>query len=250
MQKINLYKVVFSSIFFILFVITSLSLLLSTFAHDFTQLFSIFNKHFYRPLIFFLYVCGVFMSLIYLVLCAWHKNHALIPQIVAFIGGVLFIYLCFIPPIPTPTFLFAFFFYLAFFLLGMIWFHFRSKKFKNKYLILFAPSLNTCLVTLFASGLQTYFLTHSLQVWFDWILFCLGLVLLLVLLARHKEYFGLYEYANLLVLIAGILVFLLSAPILFQIERYNEARWSFYLLGFLGWYGEWMYTSFKNDGVP
>lgn len=73
--------------FFILFVITSLSLLLSTFAHDFTQLFSIFNKHFYRPLIFFLYVCGVFMSLIYLILCAWHKNHALIPQIVAFIGG-------------------------------------------------------------------------------------------------------------------------------------------------------------------
>ncbi|TSA86294.1 hypothetical protein FNE76_02095 [Helicobacter mehlei] len=258
MKKPNTYKLVLSSVFFVLFVITALALILSAFQRNFSQLFAIFNEpgHFYAILISIFYICGILMSFGYFI--ATRRKHSLfIPKLLALAGCVFFCYLFLFNQVkpnnaPPFSFFFSLFFYLAFLGLGLWRFLARWHAPSSawiKYLIFFAPSMNVCLIILFASSFQPYLLKHHWHAWVDFALFGFNLAFLIAVLAKRKEYFGIYEYANLLVLIAGIVTFMLSAHVIWQVDRYNDARWAFYLLGFLGWYGEWMYLSFKN-GAP
>ncbi|BCZ17187.1 Membrane protein [Helicobacter sp. NHP19-003] len=244
MKKPNLYQMVLSSLFFVLFVITALALLCASFSQSFSQFFGILNKGFYKPLIWGFYLCGTVLSLVCLLRSLWHKEGFWLAQIAALLGCVGFSYLCLHPPTLSLLggFLLSLFFFIAFVVLGLGRFLLKWQETPPaQVLLFFAPSLNTCLFFIFASGLQSYLLDSSWLALGDFSLFCMGLVWLLYLLAKRPHCFGLYEYTNLWVLGAGILVFLLSAHTLFQVERCNQARLAFYVLGVLSWLVELMF---------
>ncbi|CRF40846.1 hypothetical protein [Helicobacter ailurogastricus] len=244
MKKINPYQMALSSLFFVLFVITALALLCATFSSSFAQFFSILNQGFYQPLVFGFCLCGAVVSLMSLIRSVWRKERALVAKIVALISCGFFSYLCLHPLTPSPLegFLLSLFFFIAFVVLGLGRFLLKWQETPlAQALLFFAPSLNTCLFFLFALGLQSYLLDSSWLALGDFSLFCLGLVWLLYLLAKRPHCFGLYEYTNLWVLGAGILVFLLSAHTLFQAERCSQARLAFYVLGVLSWLMELMF---------
>ncbi|CRF51545.1 hypothetical protein HHE06_14300 [Helicobacter heilmannii] len=243
MYKPTRCQMLLSSLFFVLFVITALALLSTSFSHSFAQFFSILNKGFYRPLIWGFYLCGALLSLVYLLRSLWRKEGLKRAKVVALVGCGVFTYLCLHPPSPSPLegFLLSLFFFITFGVLGLGRFLLKWQDSQTaRSLLFFAPSLNTCLFFLFASSLQSYLLTLNWLTCGDFALFCLWLAGLLFVLSQCPHYFGLYEYTNLWVLGAGILIFLLSAPTLFQVERFNEARLSFYVLGVLSWLAEWM----------
>lgn len=243
MHKPTIDQMVLSSLFFVLFVITALALLCTSFSHSFSQFFGILNKGFYKPLIWGFFLCGAVLSLVYLLRSLWHKEDFWLARVGALASGALFIGLCLHPPSPSPLqgFLLSLFFFIAFGILGLGRFLLKWQDSPlARSLLFFAPSLNTCLFFLFASSLQSYLLELSWLACGDFVLFCLWLGYLLYVLSARPNHFGLYEYTNLWVLGAGILIFLLSASTLFQVERFNEARLSFYVLGVLSWLAEWM----------
>ncbi|GMB96488.1 hypothetical protein [Helicobacter sp. NHP22-001] len=245
MHKPTLCQMVLSSLFFVLFVITALTLLCTSFNHSFAQFFSILNKGFYKPLIWGFYLGGAVLSLVYLLHSLWRKERHIPPKLVALASGALFIYLYLHPPSLSQLegFLLSLFFFIAFGILGLGRFLLKWQDSPlTQTLLFFAPSINTCLFFIFALGLQSYLLDSSWLAYGDFTLFCVGLVWLLCLLAKCPNHFGLYEYTNLWVLAVGILIFLLSASTLFQVERFNEARLSFYVLGFLSWLAESLFA--------
>ncbi|CCF81293.1 hypothetical protein HBZS_117440 [Helicobacter bizzozeronii CCUG 35545] len=77
---------------------------------------------------------------------------------------------------PLLSFLLSIFFYLAFLGLGLWRFLARWHAPNSawiKYLIFFAPSMNVCLIILFASSFQPYLLKHHWHAWVDFALFWL-----------------------------------------------------------------------------
>lgn len=87
--------------------------------------------------------------------------------------------------------------------------------------------MNICVVWVFASSLQSFrFLSVSDCV--DFSLFTLALFLLILVLIYHKRLFGLYEYANTLILIVGLCVVVLCSSMFIQTKEYYGMRLGFY----------------------
>ncbi|PAF53553.1 hypothetical protein BKH42_05045 [Helicobacter sp. 13S00482-2] len=282
MSKINMYKVVFSSIFFLLFVFTVLSLLVSQFSSIFSQLFLIltYDERAYDSIIDFFCFCGILMSIFYLIASTWWDKDVLLQRIVSVIFCIGFIFLLTFRLSTEKTLDFTIlgfvsdsgferlsfgeiliknfqsivisgFVYIFFVILPLIFFGFgyglNTKNIFGKYLDFFCPSINICIIALFASGFQAYYDKSNTFLYVDFFIFCLCLVLFLRVFLMHKELFGYYEYANILLMIIGILICLLCSNIISQAQDYYNAKEAFYLLVFLGWYGEWMYKSLSKD---
>ncbi|PAF48554.1 hypothetical protein BKH46_01220 [Helicobacter sp. 12S02634-8] len=277
----DVYKVIFSSVFFLLFVFSVLTLLVSQFSNTFSQLFLILTDEgrVYDGLISFFCFCGVLLALGYVVGASYARQDVLVHRLIAMgvcivLIFVLILRLTMLETLDSPllglghqenlmdlsfwdlvrvnfsSIVISGFFYIFFLFvpLGLWGFGYQldTKHKLGKYLDMFCPSINVCIIALFASGLQAYYDKGNAWLYLDFFLFCLAFVLLIRVFLLHKEFFGFYEYANMLFLILGVLVCLFCSNILAQAQDYYHMRLAFYVLAFLGWCGEWMYASFRH----
>ncbi|AFI06392.1 hypothetical protein [Helicobacter cetorum] len=236
-QKIYTHKVVFSSLFFLLFLFNVETLLFSHFSDDFSQLFFLFENHVYDFIIGLDYLGLIGVSLVYLFMLIL-KPFTLSRQKCACMGILwLSIYAWNFPIENSLMVLYGFYFVL----LGTLLWRFLGATMKQSFL----PSINICIVWIFASSLQSFrFLDVSDYV--DFLLFALALTLFVLVLSYHKRLFGLYEYANTLVLIIGLGIIMLCSSTLMQTKEYYGMRLGFYLLGLLGWLLEYVHITLKR----
>ncbi|WP_187941836.1 hypothetical protein [Helicobacter pylori] len=236
-QKIYTHKVVFSSLFFLLFLFNMETLLFSHFSDDFSQLFFLFENHVYDFIIKLDYLGLIGVSSIYL-LALILKPFTLTRQKCACIGILCLSFYAWNFPIKNSSIaLYVFYFVL----LGTLLWRFLGASTKQSFL----PSMNICVVWVFASSLQSFrFLSVSDCV--DFSLFILALILLILVLIYHKRLFGLYEYANTLILIVGLSVVVLCSSMFIQTKEYYGMRLGFYFLGLLGWLLEYVHNTLRR----
>ncbi|MBH0227342.1 hypothetical protein [Helicobacter pylori] len=236
-QKIYTHKVVFSSLFFLLFLFNVETLLFSHFSNDFSQLFFLFENHVYDFIIKLDYLGLIGVSSIYL-LALILKPFTLTHQKCACIGILCLSFYAWNFPIKNYS-IALYVFYFA--LLGTLLWRFLGASMKQSFL----PSMNICVVWVFASSLQSFrFLSVSDCV--DFSLFTLALILLILVLIYHKRLFGLYEYANTLILIVGLSVVVLCSSMFIQTKEYYGMRLGFYFLGLLGWLLEYIHNTLRR----
>ncbi|WP_120957139.1 hypothetical protein [Helicobacter pylori] len=236
-QKIYTHKVVFSSLFFLLFLFNVETLLFSHFSNDFSQLFFLFENHVYDFIIKLDYLGLIGVSSIYL-LALILKPFTLTRQKCACIGILCLSFYAWNFPIKNSS-IALYVFYFA--LLGTLLWRFLGASMKQSFL----PSMNICVVWVFASSLQSFrFLSVSDCV--DFWLFTLALFLLILVLIYHKRLFGLYEYANTLILIVGLCVVVLCSSMFIQTKEYYGMRLGFYFLGLLGWLLEYIHNTLRR----
>ncbi|EJB60850.1 hypothetical protein [Helicobacter pylori] len=236
-QKIYTHKVVFSSLFFLLFLFNVETLLFSHFSDDFSQLFFLFENHVYDFIIKLDYLGLIGVSSIYL-LALILKPFTLTRQKCACIGILCLSFYAWNFPIKNSSIaLYVFYFVL----LGTLLWRFLGASMKQSFL----PSMNICVVWVFASSLQSFrFLSVSDCV--DFSLFTLALILLILVLIYRKRLFGLYEYANTLILIVGLCVVVLCSSMFIQTKEYYGMRLGFYFLGLLGWLLEYIHNTLRR----
>ncbi|GAA6981574.1 hypothetical protein ID0084_08780 [Helicobacter pylori] len=235
-QKIYTHKVVFSSLFFLLFLFNVETLLLSHFSDDFSQLFFLFENHVYDFIIKLDYLGLIGVSLIYLRVLVV-KPFTLTRQKGACVGILCLSFYAWNFPVKHSLVLYIFYFVL---LATLLW-RFLGASMKQSFL----PSMNICIVWVFASSLQSFrFLSVSDCV--DFSLFILALILLILVLIYHKRLFGLYEYANMLILIVGLSVVVLCSGMFIQTKEYYGMRLGFYFLGLLGWLLEYVHNTLRR----
>ncbi|OOC27812.1 hypothetical protein [Helicobacter pylori] len=236
-QKIYTHKVVFSSLFFLLFLFNVETLLFSHFSDDFSQLFFLFENHVYDFIIKLDYLGLIGVSSIYL-LALILKPFTLTRQKCACIGILCLSFYAWNFPIKNSS-IALYVFYFA--LLGTLLWRFLGASMKQSFL----PSMNICIVWVFASSLQSFrFLSVSDCV--DFSLFTLALILLILVLIYCKRLFGLYEYANMLILIVGLCVVVLCSSMFIQTKEYYGMRLGFYFLGLLGWLLEYIHNTLRR----
>ncbi|PDW12161.1 hypothetical protein BB390_01250 [Helicobacter pylori] len=236
-QKIYTHKVVFSSLFFLLFLFNVETLLFSHFSDDFSQLFFLFENHVYDFIIKLDYLGLIGVSSIYL-LALILKPFTLTRQKCACIGILCLSFYAWNFPIKNYS-IALYVFYFA--LLGTLLWRFLGASMKQSFL----PSMNICVVWVFASSLQSFrFLSVSDCV--DFSLFILALILLILVLIYCKRLFGLYEYANMLILIVGLSVVVLCSNMFIQTKEYYGMRLGFYFLGLLGWLLEYIHNTLRR----
>ncbi|GAA7444172.1 hypothetical protein ID1007_07490 [Helicobacter pylori] len=234
-QKIYTHKVVFSSLFFLLFLFNVETLLLSHFSDDFSQLFFLFENHVYDLIVKLDYLGLIGVSLIYLLVLVV-KPFTLTRQKGACVGILCLSFYAWNFPVKHSLVLYIFYFVL---LATLLW-RFLGASMKQSFL----PSMNICIVWVFASSLQSFrFLSVSDCV--DFSLFILALILLILVLIYHKRLFGLYEYANMLILIVGLSVVVLCSGMFIQTKEYYGMRLGFYFLGLLGWLLEYVHNTLR-----
>ncbi|GAA7414884.1 hypothetical protein ID0985_02680 [Helicobacter pylori] len=235
-QKIYTHKVVFSSLFFLLFLFNVETLLLSHFSDDFSQLFFLFENHVYDLIVKLDYLGLIGVSLIYLLVLVV-KPFTLTRQKGTCVGILCLSFYAWNFPVKHSLVLYIFYFVL---LATLLW-RFLGASMKQSFL----PSMNICIVWVFASSLQSFrFLSVSDCV--DFSLFILALILLILVLIYHKRLFGLYEYANMLILIVGLSVVVLCSGMFIQTKEYYGMRLGFYFLGLLGWLLEYVHNTLRR----
>ncbi|WP_187895008.1 hypothetical protein [Helicobacter pylori] len=235
-QKIYTHKVVFSSLFFLLFLFNVETLLFSHFSDDFSQLFFLFENHVYDFIVKLDYLGLIGVSLIYLLVLI--KPFTLTRQKCACVGILCLSFYAWNFPV-KHSLIVLYLFYFA--LLGTLLWRFLGASMKQSFL----PSMNICIVWVFASSLQSFrFLSVSDCV--DFSLFTLALILLILVLIYCKRLFGLYEYANTLILIVGLSVVVLCSSMFIQTKEYYGMRLGFYFLGLLGWLLEYIHNTLRR----
>ncbi|GAA7365038.1 hypothetical protein MM0342_05340 [Helicobacter pylori] len=237
-QKIYTHKVVFSSLFFLLFLFNVETLLLSHFSDDFSQLFFLFENHVYDFIVQLDYLGLIGVSLIYLLVLIL-KPFTLTRQKCACVGILCLSFYAWNFPV-KHSLMVLYLFYFALLATLLLW-RFLGASMKQSFL----PSMNICIVWVFASSLQSFrFLSVSDCV--DFSLFILALILLILVLIYHKRLFGLYEYANTLILIVGLSVVVLCSSMFIQTKEYYGMRLGFYFLGLLGWLSEYIHNTLRR----
>lgn len=108
------------------------------------------------------------------------------------------------------------------------------------------PSINIVIVALFALALQPYYYRDNLYAYIDVALLLGGLGLFAFVVRHHKEMFGFYEYANLTLLVLGIVMFITCSSVLAVSDNYFNARYAFLVFAFVWWCAEWMYLSLSS----
>ncbi|WRG21867.1 hypothetical protein E5E29_03735 [Helicobacter pylori] len=236
-QKIYTHKVVFSSLFFLLFLFNVETLLFSHFSDDFSQLFFLFENHVYDFIVKLDYLGLIGVSLVYLLVLIL-KPFTLTRQKCACVGILCLSFYAWNFPV-KHSLIVLYLFYFA--LLATLLWRFLGASMKQSFL----PSMNICIVWIFASSLQSFrFLSVSDCV--DFSLFILALILLILVLIYHKRLFGLYEYANTLILIVGLSVVVLCSSMFIQTKEYYGMRLGFYFLGLLGWLLEYVHNTLRR----
>lgn len=273
-------KIIFSSVFFFFVVFVLLSLIVSSLSSTFSQLFLVFSYP-HRAYDFtsdLLLVCFVAMCVVFIVYSIRRKKHNTTEKVAASIIGLVAL-LVLVFRIAQSTMqnqpdeiAYAFsdtlggvvlwkiadisvyvFVYVCFILLPLALpaCKIRLNIFNKwgEWLSAYMPSINTTLFVLFAYAIQPYYGKSNPLLYIDLWLFYFGFLCVVVVLYRNKELFGFYEYANLLWLVVGVVVFCLCSKIIAQAD-YTNTRTMFLLIGLMAWCGEWMYASAHGNIKP
>ncbi len=267
-------RVIFSSLFFFMAIFLFLSLIVSNVSETFAQLFLIFSAPF-RAYYFvnnILLLAWAFMCFLFVKISRDKFLNNIIEQVIAGAIGVVVISVFIIRLIlqildneiisyssqgllgiiADNIFLILFFLIIYVFfifiplLLGALKIHINIFDKLGKKLESFKPSLNVSIFMLFACAIQPYYDKNNVLLYVDLFLFYVCFVTFIVNLYRNKNNFGFYEYANLLWLFAGILIFIFSSHIISQ-TNYNIVRFIFIIIGLMGWCGDWMLVSLKQS---
>lgn len=273
-------KIIFSSVFFFFVVFVLLSLIVSSLSSTFSQLFLVFSYP-HRAYDFtsdLLLVCFVAMCVVFIVYSIRRKKHNTTEKVAAsIIGLVALLVLVFriaqsIMQNQPDEIAYAFsdtlggvvlwkiadisvyvFVYVCFILLPLALpaCKIRLNIFNKwgEWLSAYMPSINTTLFVLFAYAIQPYYGKSNPLLYIDLWLFYFGFLCVVVVLYRNKELFGFYEYANLLWLVVGVVVFCLCSKIIAQAD-YTNTRTMFLLIGLMAWCGEWMHASLHGNIKP
>ncbi len=236
-QKIYKHKVVFSSLFFLLFLFNAETLLFSHFSDDFSQLFFLFESHVYDLIVKLDYLGLISVSLIYLLVLIV-KPFTLTRQKCTCVGILCLSFYAWNFPVEHSLMVLYIFYFV---LLATLLWRFLGASMKQSFL----PSMNICIVWVFASSLQSFRLL-SVSDCVDFSLFILALILLILVLIYQKRFFGLYEYANMLVLIVGLSVVVLCSSMFIQTKECYGMRLGFYFLGLLGWLLEYVHNALRR----
>lgn len=216
-QKIYTHKVVFSSLFFCCFCSMWKLYCFRISAMIFPNCF-LFENHVYDFIVKLDYLGLIGVSLIYLLVLIL-KPFTLTRQKCACVGILCLSFYAWNFPV-KHSLIVLYLFYFA--LLATLLWRFLGASMKQSFL----PSMNICIVWVFASSLQSFrFLSVSDCV--DFSLFTLALILLILVLIYHKRLFGLYEYANTLILIVGLSVVVLCSSMFIQTKEYYGMRLGF-----------------------
>lgn len=271
-------KILFSSIFFFFAVFVFLSLIVSALSPTFSQLFLVFSYP-HRAYDFasnLLLGCFVLMCLVFIIRSIRKKRGnttekmaaALIGSIMLSVLVVRLVYreiqlrdddiiyalsdanvlLKKIVEIGTYSIIYTFFIFLPLLLPAL---KIRLNVFTKlgEWLSAYMPSVNTTLFLLFAYAIQPYYGKSNILLYIDLWLFYVGFGLMIIVIWRNRELFGLYEYANLLWLVLGVLIFSLCSKMISQAD-YNNTRTIFIIIGLMSWCGEWMSASLNGAIKP
>ncbi|TLD96944.1 hypothetical protein LS71_004965 [Helicobacter jaachi] len=272
--------VIFSLLFFSLFVFTNLTLFTSQFSNSFSHLFLIFirENQFFDNLSVLFFFCGFLLSSAFVIISSWHKTSNTLQRIIMLTLSIIFIYLVILKTTHIPETedimdLFAIegsiyhrdFFELITDYLGRIVFILGVYAFFVYIPLLFLifglrpnqdnqigemlynmrPSMNIIIVVLFALCIQPYYYRDNLYAYLDIIALFGGVGLLIYVMFKHKELFGFYEYMNFALLILGIIICIICTSVLSISDNYFNARYAFLVFAFVGWCAEWMYNNIK-----
>jgi len=271
-------RVICASVFFFFVVFVSLSLLVSTFFSTFSQLFLVFsypNRAFgfintlllvtwfglcvwfliktkYMNLRFekrltWLIGSGVLIGLIYRIyqvvdssnikIIDYSLSDKLSGVFLAHAGQILVFSGLYVGFILLPL------------LFGLLKLRFNvSPKWQDK-LEFYKPKLHIILIMLFACSIQPYHQQNNPLLYVDLWIFYVAFALLIMMLYRNPKLFGFYEYANLLWVVIGISVFIVTSKTLAQAD-YNNVRSIFIIIGVMGWCGDWMLKTLKYTKEP
>lgn len=266
-------KVVSSSLFFFMAVFLFLSLLTSSVSETFEQLFALFSYP-HRAYD----ITSTFMLFVLAGLCVWFvafsTKHALdnkFEQVLALGIGIISVSVVLIRILrtqqginvlqQTPSFattiltsgslvvLFVII-YLFFIFIPLILDMLKLKIiFLNKFekeLVILKPSVNTALLMTFACCIQPFYDKSNLWLYLD-LLASIGAIFVVSLAVyKSKEKFGFYENANIIWLIIGILIFMLTSKIIAQAD-YNIVRVLFIIIGLITWCSDWMALSIERS---
>ena len=273
-------KILFSSLFFFFVVFVLLSLIVSSLSATFSQLFLVFSYP-HRAYDFtsnLLLVCFVLMCGVFIAYSIRRKRHNTTEKVVALIIGVIVLLVLFfritkgVMQNQPDEIAYAFsdtlggvvlwkmadisvyvFVYVCFIILPLALpaCKIRLNIFNKwgEWLSAYMPSINTTLYVLFAYAIQPYYGKSNPLLYIDLWLFYFGFLCVVVVLYRNQDLFGFYEYANLLWLVVGVLVFSLCSKIIAQAD-YTNARTIFLIIGLMAWCGEWMYASAHGNIKP
>lgn len=273
-------KILFSSLFFFFVVFVLLSLIVSSLSATFSQLFLVFSYP-HRAYDFtsnLLLVCFVLMCGVFITYSIRHKKHNTTEKVVALIIGVIVLLVLFfritkgVMQNQPDEIAYAFsdtlggvvlwkmadisvyvFVYVCFIILPLALpaCKIRLNIFNKwgEWLSAYMPSINTTLYVLFAYAIQPYYGKSNPLLYIDLWLFYFGFLCVVVVLYRNQDLFGFYEYANLLWLVVGVLVFSLCSKIIAQAD-YTNTRTIFLIIGLMAWCGEWMYASAHGNIKP
>lgn len=273
-------KILFSSLFFFFVVFVLLSLIVSSLSATFSQLFLVFSYP-HRAYDFtsnLLLVCFVLMCGVFIAYSIRRKRHNTTEKVVALIIGVIVLLVLFfritkgVMQNQPDEIAYAFsdtlggvvlwkmadisvyvFVYVCFIILPLALpaCKIRLNIFNKwgEWLSAYMPSINTTLYVLFAYAIQPYHGKSNPLLYIDLWLFYFGFLCVVVVLYRNQDLFGFYEYANLLWLVVGVLVFSLCSKIIAQAD-YTNTRTIFLIIGLMAWCGEWMYASAHGNIKP
>lgn len=268
-------KVISSSLFFFMAIFVFLSLIVSNISETFSQLFLVFSlpfraHDFISSLLLLFWMC---MCIGFVIISIKKRLNNKIECMVA--GGIGFVVGCILSIrfiiqtlndfnvivysaydlsemiidniilIALFSSIYIFFIFIPL-LLGALKIHLNIFDKLGKRLESFKPSLNISLFMLFAYAIQPYYDKHNALLYLDLWMFYVGLGLVIVVLYRNKSKFGFYEYANLLWLFVGIIIFIFSSHTISQ-TNYNLVRLLFVVIGLIGWCGDWMLLSLQES---
>lgn len=270
-------SVIFSLIFFSFFVFTNLTLFISQFSHSFSHLFLIFIREgqLFDSVSVFLFFCGFVLSGIFVVLSSWYHTSNTLERIFMLILSVIFIYLVILKvtyvPLEEdvmdmfaiegsiyhrdffellhdylPRIVFIAGAYIFFVYMPLLFEIFALRPSHNsqlgKILYNIKPSINVVIVTLFGLSLQPYYFRDNFYAYCDIVALLIGIILLVWVMIKHREYFGFYEYMNFALLILSVIICFICTSVLSISDNYFNARYTFLVFAFVGWCAEWMYN--------
>lgn len=272
----RIHTIIYSYLFFALFVFNGLALLSSEFIPVFAQVFILLaeNGHVYDIFSFILLLATLFS--LYIVVFRFYKQRDIMGRTALFIitcvACILFCALCFLlttlygaifekevfivmaHPDKTIQTLESYIFssdfvisFLCWLLLVILPLTYKAlsvtiniKHRIGKGMLVLEPSITTILIVMSASACYPYFSAMpSRFVYF--VFFAIACILLFYVLLRQKATFGFYDYMNIVLFVLGVFCFILCSQSMLRSDFFNT-QLTLYILGISSWCNEWLHN--------
>ena len=110
----------------------------------------------------------------------------------------------------------------------------------GKSMLILEPSITTILIIMNANIFHPYFSSLPSR-YIDFAFFVIANILLIYVLLRNQKLFGFYEYVNLVLLAISIFYTVLCSKSVLSGTFFN-AQLTLYILGICSWCNEWLYN--------